>query len=158
MRSPIELCVNSLTTKDGRIVFNSIQAAKAFGESFLKLQNGHWGSQKTVMQYYLLSRAIKAALNEGVIELVDLDADDQFVMAKLDASNSKEIKRYIGLLNDQSPIKVNGQKEEGSVFVTKKFRYVDPLYLDNGQLKMLSENDPEYKKLVERAEHPTSRV
>jgi hypothetical protein len=142
-------CVEDLMSFDGRTVFRSKEAAGVFGRNYMALQNGHWGGQEAVTQYYLLSRIIKAGLEKQVISFEDLKTDDEYVMDKLEKTKEEEIRNYLRLLLYKGKLPKN--KAGKSEKVRKKFRHVDPKYLDNGIVRRLSESEFGYGNLLEES-------
>ncbi|MDE1865458.1 MAG: HD domain-containing protein [Candidatus Micrarchaeota archaeon] len=148
-RSASKECAGNLTVFNGSIVFSSKRAATTFGTNYMELQNGHWGSTEAVTQYYILARLLKTALSEHVITLDDVKVDDQHVINKLKTSGNGAVAEGLRLLSYKGtlPNVTSGIKET----VYKKFRYVDPEYIEGGSVKKLSENDAAYLRLIEES-------
>ncbi|MCL4403637.1 MAG: HD domain-containing protein [Candidatus Marsarchaeota archaeon] len=141
-----KLCADDLTVFDGKIVFKSKKSATVFGENYMTLQNKHWGGVEAVTQYYIMAKIIKLGLEHEVISLDDLMVDDQYVMSKLKGSGNVDIDRYFRLLSYKGTLpKSNGAHSQR---VVKKFRYVDPEYIEGDSLVRLSEQDNNYKDLL----------
>lgn len=76
----------------------------------------------------------------------DLYQDDVYVMNKLKLANNDEINSILNLLSGD--LKFITDETNPEIDIKKKFRYVDPEYLDNGKLYKLSETDENYRILI----------
>jgi len=136
--------LKSLIVVDNKIAFNDKKVAREFAEGFVILQTTRWADEKSVKIIHLLVETFRLALDKGIIKEADFHRDDDFILAKLKSSKSKEILNILNTLSlrDQTLIKKRGET------VYKKFRHVDPMVFANGPLKRLSEVDPEFKAVL----------
>lgn len=144
----VPFCVESLQAYEGKMVFGSEEIARQFALGFLKCQTEHWGSEETVVRYYLLAKALKIGLDEKILVHDDLFQDDAFVLEKLQQSAHPEILRILTLLKGK--IKYVFTDTNPDIVTQKKFRYVDPLFLKDGAVQVLSEVDVAYHHLIEQ--------
>lgn len=142
----IPYLLKNLTTFKQKIVFKNLKSAKTFAENFLKLQIKHWGEKETLIRYYLFSLIIKEALQEKIITLLDLDQDDLFVLKKMKQSKNRKILELLDILSKKIKTEINPKLP--LIKIKKKFRYVDPWFLNQGKLIRLSKVDYEFKDLV----------
>ncbi len=147
--SIVKECVSSLIASNGRIVFLSKETAKKFAESFLKCQMLHWGGAQATMRYTLLSSALRAAISRNVIGESDLLNDDNFVLGKIKKSGDSEIQKYLLLLADKN-LRITEGGDNPQYLMKKKFRHVDPEYVEDGRVFVLSETDSGFRALLER--------
>lgn len=140
-------CLENIEVFEGRIVFSSKRPALAFGKNFLKCQNFHWGSTDTVLRYHLLSEALKIALSQKIISMNDFYENDDFIVKKLEESKNPLIRRILRALSF-GKIRFSQKEKNPQLRLRKKFRYVDPMYLENGELYRLSEYDQVYKNMI----------
>lgn len=146
--SIVDKCLESMIVYDGRMVFNSRECAKEFGLGYSKCQTEHWGSPDTTMRWELLSRALRMALDNKIISEYDFQKDDEYMMKRLRDSNNQDINSILAILSlKKLPLEFVTNNPQFSL--KKKFRFVDPSYLENGNLYRLSESDSGYKKLLE---------
>lgn len=140
-------CVKSLINYNGEIVFNNKKDAFDFAINFLELQTQHWGGYQTMMRYYLFSEALKIALDAKILSEEDFYNDELFVLNKIEKNQNRKIKKILSILKkkDLKDIKNNSGKR-----IIKKFRYVDPNVISNGQLIRLSKIFPEFQVAVDR--------
>ncbi len=146
----ISLIVESITTYNNKVIFNSHRAAKLFGENFMKCQTEHWGGTQALVRYKLFSNVIKIAMENKIITKNDFFKDDNYVVNKLVSSNIKKITDTLDLLyNGFKAIK--DRKNPGfELDIKKKFRYVNPCFLENGKVYSLLDTDKEYAELIEK--------
>ncbi|MFH0890039.1 MAG: HD domain-containing protein [Candidatus Aenigmatarchaeota archaeon] len=141
-------CVDSFVVRDNRIVFSSKIAARKFADAFMKCQREHWGGAQAALRYTLLSSALKIAIEKNVVKMTDFSKDDGFVMKKIKKSNNVEIARCLGMLSSKNLIILENQKKPQYV-LKKKFRFVDPDYVEGGKLFILSETDSDFRNFIE---------
>lgn len=141
-------CASSLQNSHGKIVFSSRETARSFGETYLKCQTEHWGGAEAVIRYTLLSDALLLGLEQNIITSEDFYQDDEFMLEKLWKSSDAPIQRTLTRLHGK--LEYVEDSVNPSIVSRKKFRYVDPEFLDNGLVRKLSEVDPDYPALIQR--------
>jgi uncharacterized protein len=141
-----ERCVSGLTTHQGEIVFNDLEAARLFAKSFLDLQTNHWGGFEAVFRYHLFSEALKTALQAGLVQKEDFFKDETTVMAKIGNNPHPDIEAILKLLRNKD---LSAQRKDSGKKVFKKFRFVDPKILIDGVPTRLSALDPDFAHLIE---------
>ncbi|MBI2547305.1 MAG: HD domain-containing protein [Candidatus Aenigmarchaeota archaeon] len=142
----VKLCLDSLRIYDGKMVFSSKAAAEAFGRNFMRCQMEHWGSTDTVVRYHLFSKLLKIGLDEKIIFMEDFYHDDSHVIGKLKAGKNLEINKMLNILSSKKTLLPN--EDAPQTIKKKKFRYVDPEYVENDMLHRLSEADERYKDFL----------
>ena len=147
-KTPVELAKKILAI-DNRMVFDSKDAAKKFAFMFLDRQKNHWGSPSKMFRWHIFSQAIKSALSKGIIRLNDFDRDDNYIMDKLINSNDPKIRRVLTTLRSQRPLNYQINESKPLVTLKKKFRYVDPLFVEGGDLKKYSKADLSFMRIIE---------
>ncbi len=145
----VQLCVNNLSTFNDKVVFVSRKSAEVFGRGYLRCQTEHWAGVETSLRAYLFSMALKAALRKGIIIEDDFLQTDSVITAKLKASDDKNVRHYIRLLSGD--LKFVETEKNPEISIKRKFRYVDPSYVENGSSLSLSETDSLFKSELERA-------
>lgn len=143
----VKLCVDNLMVFNEELVFASKESAEAFGRNYLKCQTEHWGGVDAVLRYYLFSQVLKTAIEKNIISMGDFYKDDNYVMEKLRTSKNQQIKKLLEVLSGKLDFEF--AKQNPQLSLKKKFRYVDPKFLENGTLYCLSEVDPNYKTFLE---------
>ncbi len=148
-----QICLKSLTVKDGKIVFKNKGTARLFARNFLKRQMGYWGGFEATSRYQIFADILKIALEKGVFNFAEFWQDDAFIVKKLLKSKDKTI---IGKLSALRNKNLRGFPPSGKA-VHKKFRFVDPEFIYEGKLLRLSSVDPKFKKELEDARIQNSR-
>lgn len=140
-------CFLNLSVQNGRIAFKDRKVAKDFALGFLNRQETHWGAYEAGTRYVNLAKAVKMAIDSKYLSFADLLKDDNHVVSILEKINDGKIKNILRVLKRKD---LSGLKTKTIVF-KKKFRYVDPLYLDNDNVSRLSEVDVDFKRRIEKA-------
>lgn len=142
----VPLCVESLRSYEGRIIFISQQAASEFALHFLKCQTEHWGDAETVVRYHLLAKALRIGLDEKILTKDDLFQDDTFVLSKLEQSAHPKIIPILTALKCGITYTVTDKNPD--IVTQKKFRHVDPEFMKEGKVFVLSLIDKTYAALI----------
>lgn len=151
----VNLCKESLINFNGRIVFNSIEPAEKFGTNFLRLQREHWGSSDKMLTWHLFSDILKYSIDKKIITIQDFSSNDESILKKLEESRDDIILTNLARL--RSPLKYSIDYKNYDFLLYKKFRYVDPEYLTNRELKRLSAQSEVYKSLIDREKAHNSK-
>ena len=143
----VRSCLKGLVNYNGEIVFTNQKTAMDFAINFLELQTKHWGGYQAMMRYYLFSKTLKTALAKKVLSEGDFYKDEPFVLSKLEKGQDKTIKDMLKTLRNKEPKSV---KNDPGKKIVKKFRYVDPKVISNGQLVRLSKIIPKFQIILNR--------
>jgi uncharacterized protein len=138
--------VSGLTVVEAKIVCADFKTAALFGRAFLQRQIDHWGGYEAVARYHLLSTALKDGLNTGTLSLDDFEQDDEYVIQKLEKSWVISIQHSLWHLRN-NPLELPPQNK----VIRKKFRYIDPPFVDGDNLVRLSQADDQFNKELEEA-------
>jgi len=139
--------IENFTTFEGKIVCTDYKTALWFAENFLWCQENLWANEECVSRYHWFAKALKYAVEDGTIRLEDFWQDDNFVMEKIKTSTNPNLHTILKILESKSL----SQFPVSDEVTYKKFRYVDPLFLQNGILIRLSEHDSAFKNTLEKA-------
>lgn len=140
-------CLLSLTMRDGSIVFKNEPVDYLFAHHFLKRQMEHWGGYEAVTRYRLFAEILKIALKNKTLALSDLMGDEDGIIKKLESHEDLRIQKILYTLKSKDLSHL--QKNPKPVY--KKFRYVDPLLLNDGKVERLSNVNEKFKKELEDA-------
>lgn len=139
--------LKNLVNLNGEIIFTEPKIAFDFAERFLKMQTKHWGGYEAMVRYYLFSQILKQALRRKIILKKDFFKDEKFILKKLGNSDEKGIKEILSLLRKK---KIGKVRKSSHKKIFKKFRYVDPKIIVNGNLVRLSKINPRFKKMIDK--------
>lgn len=148
-----QTCLAALTARDGQIVFANKKAAVLFAEHFLARQTIHWGGAEGVTRYKMFAKALRLALKDGIIQETDFWQNDDFVLGKLITSQNKEVQALLQALRAETVRHL----QAGTTIVYKKFRHVDPLFIDGNQLRRLSQASPDFAGQLAKARQENQR-
>jgi hypothetical protein len=144
----------SLAVADGRIIFTSIEAARAFASDFLGLQKGNWGSFESASRYTAFAQAVRYAIEGKIISFDDLWKDDEYVTHIMENAQHPAIDAILEKLKEKS---LDHLPKSDGVQI-RKFRHVDPdVRMEDGSLKRLSELDEEFARDLREAREENSR-
>lgn len=141
----VQFARNSLFANK-RVMFNNREAAEIFARNYMDCQVEHWGATEFKTRWRLLSDALKSAMHDGIVFYEDLFTDDFVVLEKLERSENPDIRKNLELLKRKFDIV---DDPDGPIELKKKFRYVDPEFLENGIVYRVTEVNPEYRKRLE---------
>jgi len=143
----VDFFTSSLTNVNGQIVFKHPKVAEKFATEFLRLQVDHWTSKQARIRYFILAGILKKALDNNFISMDDLYLTDYKVIDKLKNSNDNYIISNLNLLKEGILVEY---VKDGGILLKKKFRYVDPEVLVNGEIKIVSELSEDYRRILEK--------
>ncbi len=143
----VSSCISGLVNYNSEIVFSDKKPAFDFAVNFLELQTKHWGGYQAMMRYHLFSEVLKIALNKKILLEKDFYKDEQFILNKFEKNQDKIIKSILKILKDKELKGVNGNSGKK---IVKKFRYVDPKVILNGELIRLSKLLPKFQITIEK--------
>lgn len=149
----VKYCIKNMINYHGLIVFKNKESALLFAKNFLKRQMNHWGGFEAASRYRLFANILKNALNEKIIEFNDFWKDDNYILNKINNAKNKKINTALNLLKQKSLLNLPKSRE----VVYKKFRFVDPKFLNNGKVQKLSKIDLNFKKDLESAKIKNSQ-
>jgi len=138
--SDVQACLTGLINHHGEMVFSTQTTALLFADTFLHRQVSHWGSFNASIRYRLFANILREALDKKLIVFEDFWQDDAFVIAKLVDSHDPSVLEKLRVLREED---LYAFPLSGDV-IQKKFRFVDPKFFLDGQLKRLSEVDADY--------------
>jgi HD superfamily phosphohydrolase len=142
----VDYFLENLIVVDGKIVMKNKESAKLMGKKYIKGNYELWAPIFVVGQYNLLALIIKSALKRGVIKEDDLFRTDDEVYNTL--WNDQESKEKLRLLDPEVDYIEN--PKDYDFYIKTKLRYVDPLFLEDGKIKRLSEEDLKYKESLQK--------
>jgi len=139
--------VKDLTTKNNEIVFKDVDLAEFFGREYTRLQKEHWASPEARARYYFLAEILRESIDKKIISLEDLVNGEDSSLIELIKSKDSGLSKRLGFLKKGFEIEV---VSKGGILLEKKFRYIDPKVLTNGEVKNLSEISLDYNLLLNK--------
>lgn len=141
----VQKALAHLVVHDGRIVTDDVHSARWLAETYLAADDASWANFREVGLYELAARAIRRALDIGVIDNEDLWKTDRVVWQTLHSASDPTLQRTLALV---SPATRFQWDEENPTFrVSTKLRTLDPdVRLPSGELRPLSSLDAAYAR------------
>ena len=140
-------CIENILNRNGKILFKNEKSAFIFGINFLKMQTNHWGGLEATSRYRLFANVLKLALNKKIISFSDFWEDEKMILKKIDKAKNSSIDKILYVLRKKSLSNLAKSRE----VVYKKFRYVDPVFLENGKLFKLSKVNKKFNAILKNA-------
>ncbi|MDD5725842.1 MAG: HD domain-containing protein [Patescibacteria group bacterium] len=140
-----QACLSGLSVNNGFITFNDKRLAKLFAENFLERQKLNWGGFEAVNRYYYFAKALRIAMELGLVKFEDFYMDDGYVMDLIKDCPDEEFKKIMSAMKE----KCWANRPQTGRRMEKKVRYVDPLCVSDSGLQNLSELDNDFKNKLE---------
>ncbi len=147
----INAILNDIHFEDGKWFFEDPSIAVKYASVSLYFTEHLWGSAWNVMTNELSARALKRALEIGVVTFDDVHfGTDQEVLDKLHASNDAIIYKYLRMCDNVENHYILCSPEEADYQCKAKFRGIDPLVSINGTFVRLTSLDANFKAHYDR--------
>lgn len=142
-----KFCIENLLNIDNKIVFKNKKSALVFALNYLNIQENHWGGFEANARYLIFANLLRYAIDKKIIKFSDFWKFDKYIIERLEKSKDEKILKTLLILKKKSLKKYKMSK----TLQKRKFRRVDPEFLDKGKLVTLSEVDKSFYKTLERA-------
>jgi uncharacterized protein len=143
--------LNSFTIKNKEIIIKNKEFAEKIALEYFNMNHDFWGAPYFTAQATLTAEAIKIALKNNIITEKDFLLTDNELFDKLINSNNQEIIKKLNLVkNKENFIETN--KKDYDFHTQTKVRFIDPKFIENGQIITLSETNKEFKEKIEEEE------
>ncbi len=129
---------------DGVIVVDDVDAARWLGERFIEMDEILWCSTQEVGWYAVMARALRAALENAVIEEADFRGTDEVIMARLRACQVPAVHYWLDMLTPTLDFVRDDVAPDFEAL--PKVRAVDPPVLLNGHVTTLSSLDAAFAR------------
>jgi HD superfamily phosphohydrolase len=138
--------------------FTDVRVAGSFALACINTAILQYLGPNAIGSNYLLSQALKHALEIELIRKEDLMKTDDVVMSVLRSSRDATITTYLSRLSRST--KFEFCSREDSEYITRnKVRYVDPrIKLESGEVKRVSECVSNFRDLIKSLEEKYSEV
>lgn len=140
--------LDSLVNYNNSFVFKDFDSAKFFAEYFWNYDKNELSGIKSAIMFGISGLLFKRAVGMNYIELNDFfDKSDKEIIAKIEKYKNidGEISKYFDYLN------INAENFESNpdnyIRICRcKVRKIDPYFLNNGELKKVSDNDEKFRE------------
>jgi len=131
--------LDHLQVWNARLVVDDVDIARWLGDMFMMLDNRCWCSVQEVGWYAVMARALREALDYGVITLADFEGTDAALLKRLRKCEIPSVHRWLALL-DQSTDFVR-DPDDYDLVALPKVRAIDPPVWLGAQVVPLSALD-----------------
>ena len=144
----------SLIVKDNYWLFKDFSGAKDFADMFFIFNKDYCCGLPSALMFRTTSDYLDHALKKGYITEDDLYTTDKQVLNKINQylTTDSQLQIYYERMNNK--IKYSNNPIDFDYKITLKSRVIDPLYLNNGQIKRLSDSNPTWLKVLEQESKP----
>jgi len=140
--------VSNFKIVDDFWVFKDKETAKKYAYLFVDINNFFWSGIETGVMFKTMGDLIKYAIGKKVIIRDDLFTTDKEVWEKI--RNAGKEDKNLALLIDRADNKyvyIEGDKNNYDLYSPCKSRVVDPLFMEKGQLKRVSDIDEDFAEM-----------
>lgn len=146
--------LEKLTVKNGKWVFEEFDSAYEYAKLFDALNRDFYSAITTAVMFRRVGDYLEHALNQGYITKEDLYTTDKEVLDKINKNLAKDEKLDLlwKSMNNGGGYQNNPDNYDAEVYC--KSRIVDPFCLHNGEMKRVSEIDPNWGDIVMKELQP----
>lgn len=135
--------LDRLTVHDGRIMLaGDLAVARWLAYQYIEADKASWANYWEVGLYEVMARALRAALECGVLIEADLWRTDDHAWGKLQASDDPALRRWLDLVT--ADVRFLPDDEAADFRLSTKLRTIDPDVVIDGVAQPLSALDPEF--------------
>jgi hypothetical protein len=151
----IDEFIENFTIIDDLWVFKDRNLAKKYAYLFLEINNWFWSGLESAVMFRTSGDLLKYVLEKNVLTKDDLFTTDEEVWIKIKSimDEDNNLKLLVDRANNKFKFK-SCDKDNYDLHSLCKSRVVDPLFLENKNLKRVSEIDSEFLKLKEKYSKP----
>jgi HD superfamily phosphohydrolase len=134
-----------LVVHQGRIVVDDLDAARRMAQIYLAADDASWANFREVGLYELTARAIRIAMELGVLSEADLWGSDLQAWQRMQAALQPELRAAMAPISTQT--RFVWDEKAPTFWVSTKLRTIDPPVLLAGGLQPLSLLDADFARL-----------
>lgn len=136
--------LDHLVVHQGQIVTDDLQVARWCGYTYIQADDASWANFREVALYEVTARAIRLALEQGVLTADDLWEDDETVWARLRRGGDPALREQVLLISADTQFVWD--EDAPDFWVSTKLRTIDPDVLLGGKAQPLSALDPDFAR------------
>jgi HD superfamily phosphohydrolase len=152
-KTQVKKYLSSMIVYNQKWVFTDFETGQSFAQVFADLNEGFWAHFKSAAMFRTLGNCLRYALETGYIDQNDLYTTDQEVLDKLKSYLSDQKLVYLW---ERAMNKISMKNSPGSSqdLIIIKSRVIDPLFLENGKLLLVSDRNREWRKILKTQSTP----
>ncbi|MDD4761933.1 MAG: hypothetical protein PHZ25_02845 [Candidatus Pacebacteria bacterium] len=146
--------IDNLIAKNGKWIFKDFESAKKYADLFLKLNTNYYAGIQSAVMFRTIGDYLRYALLKEYISETDLYTTDKIVLSKIEShiNNDPKLKLLFERMNNKISFRNDPNNYDGKVFC--KSRVVDPLCLQNEEIKRVSEIEPHWSDIIKQESKP----
>ena len=146
--------LDGLIIENNNWVFKNFRLANKYAKLYLKINKIYYAGIASATMFVTVGNCIKYALQKKYIKPSDLYTTDKIVIAKIKKNLNKDEKLNLfwRRMNDKNSVSKNATNYDKQIFC--KSRIVDPLFMDKGKIKKLSQAKSKWGKIVKQELKP----
>lgn len=138
----VQRALDHLVVASGRIMTDDLDVARWMGMTYIAGDEASWASFREVGLYEVTARALRLALERGILTQTDFWSEDRIVWDRLQAAADPDLHACLALVSPDTRFVWD---EHAPDFVIRtKLRTIDPDVLLNGTAQPLSALDPDF--------------
>lgn len=154
----ISTILNDLQYRQGKWFFYNRHSARRFADLSLHFTENFWGTAENLLSYIWGAEALRQAIVIGEISTEEMHfSTDQKVLEKLWASKDPIVQEYLEQCYHPLNYYAIVPKNEEELFISGKFRGIDPLVWEDGELARLTSLDAKFAAEYKRISDITSQ-
>ena len=136
----LQSLLDELTVIDERWVYRSPGAARMHAEMFKDLNDVYWCGTETAVMFYSVGEYLKRTFETGIVGFDEMHATDVEILSKTmpHIKHDAVLNRYWRRMNNEIPY--HNDPHDYEVAIPCKSRAIDPLCVEDDELKPLSES------------------
>ncbi|MFB6167058.1 MAG: HD domain-containing protein [Candidatus Nanohaloarchaea archaeon] len=139
--------LESLEVDGERFVLDDREVAEEYALKYIRADEESWANPREVAVFHLFAKALRRAMDEGILAEEDLFGTDEEVLRKLEESGSERVLEPLERLEEGFDVVLD---EEDPDFVEDtKVRFVDPLVVDGGERLRVTDYSERVRKRIE---------
>jgi HD superfamily phosphohydrolase len=150
----IDYFLETLTIMERNWVIRDLRSAKEFAALYLRLNLKYWAGFPSAVMFQTVGDCLRYCLEKNYFSFEDLYTTDKNLLKKikLNLDNDENLKTLFDRMSNRTT--VSNDSLNYQTLVLCKSRVVDPLCFHEGKLKLISEIEPEWARVVERELSP----
>ncbi|MFB6242068.1 MAG: HD domain-containing protein [Candidatus Nanosalina sp.] len=141
---------SGLAVVDDLFVLENEEVGERYALKYIESDERYWAHPKEVAIFEIFARALRRAMEIGLIEEEDLFGTDRELLEKVNGSEDPVVRENMEMLQNGLEIQVGG--DDYDFIGETKPRYVDPQVLKNGELVRISELSERVAERIEEHE------
>jgi len=146
--------LDNLIIKDNKWIFKNFEVALEYSKLFYLLNTKYYSGLQTAVMFRTVGDYLKYALEKKYISYKELYTTDKYVLDKINTNlkTDKHLKKLWQRMNNNKDFK--NDKHNYDARVLCKSRIIDPLVINDGTIKRLSDIEESWKDILKQEQKP----